>query len=271
MKRYYILLSAVVISIMAIAEVLSDNGKAGYTGSPGEQTCNGCHSGSGGTISITSTNMTNWEYVPGTTYNMSVTVAKSGVNLFGLGVEALNSSNQNAGTLIITNTSETTIKTANGKTNVVHKLNGGAATNTKTFNFNWAAPTTAIGNITFYFAGVSANANGSDNGDFVSTGSQIITSNSTASIGQTDNNDALQVYPNPASNLIHIQNVNLRSTEMKVEIIDYSGKIVFEKNIATSINSVFTINEISNYSNGFYFVKTTTSNNVSINKILVSR
>ena len=90
--------------IVFTAETASDNGKAGYTGSPNELLCDDCHDAytintGGGSVVLSSANMNNWEYVPGQTYNMTLTVARSGSPLFGLGLEALDASNANAGTL----------------------------------------------------------------------------------------------------------------------------------------------------------------------------
>lgn len=67
-----LLLGLLPIAMIALftSEQMSDNGKAGYTGSPGEQTCTNCHNdftlnSGGGSISIGSPAMTNWEYTPG--------------------------------------------------------------------------------------------------------------------------------------------------------------------------------------------------------------
>lgn len=84
--------------------------------------------------------MTNWEYLPNTTYNMSVTVARSSNGLFGVAIEALDATNANAGTLNITDAVSTQIKsrTVSGvsRRNVVHQLNGGATSGSKEFDFS---------------------------------------------------------------------------------------------------------------------------------------
>ncbi|MBL0316089.1 MAG: hypothetical protein IPP69_10010 [Flavobacteriales bacterium] len=75
------LISSVVMMSMSSSED-SPDGKAGHNGSPGEQTCakSTCHTSytlnSGpGSVSITAPGMTNWQYVPGQTYTINVTVA----------------------------------------------------------------------------------------------------------------------------------------------------------------------------------------------------
>jgi hypothetical protein len=170
--------------VMLTSEQFSDDGRAGFTGSPGEDDCTNCHNSfavntGGGTISLQVPGMTGNEYVPGQTYSLSVTVSRSANNLFGFGFEALNTLLDNSGNLIITDVASTQIKTrvVNGitKRNVVHTLNGGASTGSKTFNFDWTAPTTGSGPVTFYFAGVAANGNGEDDNDYVYKSSLTVT------------------------------------------------------------------------------------------------
>jgi hypothetical protein len=210
-KMVVVLATAVVITGMSF-NVLDDNGKAGATGSPSEGTCNqsGCHNTytintGGGSVTITAPTMTGWQYVPGQTYAISVTVAKSGINLFGLGFEALTSAGANGGTL--TAGTGTSLKSAtiagNSRTSIVHALNGGATANTHTFTFNWKAPATNIGNITFYCAGNAANKNGSVSGDYIYTTSQVITPASSTGIQEQSYAENVMVFPNPA--IDHIQ------------------------------------------------------------------
>lgn len=178
---HYLPILVVVVIIAQIVYAMSDTGIAGRTGSPGETNCRACHTGnvlnaSGGSISITS-NIPSWEYTPGAVYTINVTVARTGFTLWGLGVEALNSSNTNAGTFIITNTTTTRLlNAANGRSNVTHRLNV-IATGTYTFSFNWRAPATNVGNVTFYVAGMAANKNGANSGDYVYTTTQVSTPN----------------------------------------------------------------------------------------------
>jgi len=170
--------------VMLTSEQFSDDGRAGFTGSPGEDDCTNCHNSfavntGGGTISLQAPGMTGNEYVPGQTYSLSVTVSRSANNLFGFGFEALNSLLDNSGNLIITDVASTQIKTrvVNGitKRNVVHTLNGGSSAGSKTFNFDWTAPVSGSGPVTFYFAGVAANGNGEDDNDYVYKSSLTVT------------------------------------------------------------------------------------------------
>lgn len=184
MKKKYMFLMLPVIAIVMTSSILSENGKAGKTGSPGELTCRDCHSdfaanSGGGSITITNTGMTNWQYVPGQTYPITVTVARTGSAVFGLGVECLTAANTNAGTLVITNSAQTQIKTVTVsgavRNNVVHQLNAGHTPNTKSFTFNWTAPAAGTGAVKFYFAGIAGDFSGDEGGDYVYNSSQTVT------------------------------------------------------------------------------------------------
>jgi hypothetical protein len=175
---FFILITVSTLFLSHRYDTVDENGRAGSTGSTGETTCANCHGGTGsGSISLTS-------YIPpsgfvaGGTYNVSVTVSEAGKSLFGLGVEALTSTNTNAGTLGIINAAETQLKarTIGGvsRQNVVHQFNGGATPNAKTFTFRWTAPANPTGNVTFYYSGISANGNGQDDaGDNTYTSSTV--------------------------------------------------------------------------------------------------
>ncbi len=183
MKKYIYYLLPLIVIVMT-SSILSDNGKAGKTGSPGELTCIDCHGDfsantGGGSITITNTGMTNWQYTPGQTYPITVTVARTGSSIFGLGVECLTAANANAGTLVITNSASTQIKNATvsgvSRANVVHQLNGGLASNSKSFTFNWTAPPAGTGTVKFYYAGIAGNNNGNESGDYVYNNFQSVT------------------------------------------------------------------------------------------------
>ncbi len=172
--------AAFVILLILTSGNSGTTGKAGNTGSPGEATCNqsGCHNSfadntGGGSIALTSSNMTGWGYQPGVVYHMSLTVNRTGSTVFGIGLEALDPTNADAGTL--TPGSGTSLLAApNGRMNLVHTFNGGLANNTRTFNFDWTAPSSNVGNVTFWFTGVAGNNNGGVNLDYVYTGTPVV-------------------------------------------------------------------------------------------------
>lgn len=213
MKKIFTLsLFCLALFTMLTSGLLDDNGKAGYTNSPGENNCTtNCHntfalnSGSG-SVSVSSDIPGN-AYTPGQLYNISLTVAHPGRSLFGLGFEALNSANTNAGTLTAGTGSQ--IKTAgNGRKNITHQLNGGTGTtDAHTFNFTWTAPAAGTGDVTFYYSGVAANGANGNKQDYVYNSSQVITEFVAPSGLSTVAGDAaaLLVYPNPVNDAFAIR------------------------------------------------------------------
>ncbi len=185
-RNLFFQLGMIAILFLGVAAA-SENpgGKAGKTGSPGEGDCTDCHSSyalnsGSGSVVISSSNLTNWEYVPGNTYSITVTVSHSGRSAFGIGFEALKSNGANAGTLTAgtgTHAASATVS-GNSRTNIVQSSGGGTGTTgSHTFNFTWTAPATDVGAVTFYCVGMAANSttgNSNEASDYVYSTSQVV-------------------------------------------------------------------------------------------------
>jgi hypothetical protein len=270
MKKNITLLLASVTIIFMSFDVMDDNGRAIATGSPGENTCNqtGCHNSfaintGGGSVKIACPTLTNWSYVPGQTYTINVTVAKTGLKLFGLGFEALTSAGANAGTL--TAGTGTVIKSGtisgNSRASITHALNGGTGTDSHTFTFTWKAPTTDIGKITFYCAGNATNSSKSVSGDYIYTTSQVVTSPSTVSIAeQVAFSKQISIYPNPATDRLQILNTDNQSEMMNVSIIDLRGALISSKENVRSNEAI----ELSNMKAGLYSLRIETAGKIAV-------
>lgn len=153
----------------------------GYTRAPGEEpeACAECHLSPGdagsGQISITAPPM----YVPGQTYQITVTHTNTDPTRrrWGFQLTALDSSDEKAGELLNT-TALTRIITgapSNNRQYIEHTTSpppgvdgtfagqsGGAS-----WTFNWTAPPADVGVVTFYAAGNHANNNNSSSGDYI--------------------------------------------------------------------------------------------------------
>jgi hypothetical protein len=171
-NKYYFAIFMCFFAWIMFNGVTSSAGKSGKSGAPGESTCIQCHSTNAlndpsGSISVTVDGITNGQYTAGQTYQVNVTINKSGQSLFGFSAVALDDAGQNAGTLAAGSDSHTEANAASGtnRNYVTHNANGGLSSNQKTFSFSWTAPTS--GNVNFYFSGVAANNNGGNSGDFV--------------------------------------------------------------------------------------------------------
>ena len=281
MKKY-LLYSLFSLSCFLIftSSVEDNNGKAGRTGSPGEQTCvNGCHSSfglsSGPGSAVLTSNIPNFEYTPGQTYTMTLTVTQSGFSLFGLGVEALTTANANAGTL--TQGTGTTIKTATvsgvSRRSITHSFAGGSGTSgLHAFTFTWLAPTAGTGNITFYFSGVAANANNSNQGDYVYNHSQVFTEYvAPAAVAETKAIiSSLIIFSNPVSGNLSFSYSLDKNENVFCNLYSLNGAIakqIFTEQQAEGIHTSST--DISDLSKGIYLLELKTAKQTSTRKIVV--
>lgn len=264
MKKIYLIIFAVICSgIIMSFEILSSNGKAGKNGSPGETDCTSCHSGTvnsgGGSVSITSPDLVGWAYTTGQTYTINVTIAQASIPLFGFGFEALDASGANAGTLVITNSTETQIKTftvaPNSRNNVVHKSGAGLSTGSYTFTFNWTAPSTNIGNVTFYVAGLACDNDGSTPGDFTYTSNQVVSFASSINDNLSEMIN-LNILPNPVSESTVVTYNLEKESKVSIELVTITGKSITiysnEKDLAG--DHIFNLQLNNLMSKGLYFL-----------------
>jgi hypothetical protein len=145
-------------------------------------------------------------------------------------VEALTSAGTNGGSLAITNASTAIMNamvTGVSRRNVVHTLNGGATPNAKVFEFDWVAPSTNIGDVTFYFAGVAANGDGNDAvGDYVYAGQQVVTPALSTGISARSADVDVNVFPNPASDMLQVTHTMADAGLVEITLLDLNGRIV---------------------------------------------
>ncbi len=147
-----------------------NNGQA-WIGAPGESgvTCGTCHSnpGSFGFVNIdismhTANGNEVTSYVPGNSYNVTVTVnpevgAPAG---YGFQAVALDVTNSNAGEFISEN-DIIGIRTINQRLYAEHNMPSPG----RAFTIRWDAPLTDIGDVTFYASGNTVNGDGTSAGD----------------------------------------------------------------------------------------------------------
>jgi len=232
-KFYHLTFTLGTAGMLFFAGIESDNGKAGATGSPGEQTCSqsNCHTGSsdnsmGGSVTLTSNDLINWEYTPGQTYTLTATVSQQGRSLFGIGLEALLPSGANAG--ILTPGTGTTTKNAtisgNSRKNIVHNMNAGNTANAHSFTFTWTAPATDVGPITMYFAGNATNNNGAKTGDYIYNASQVVNPAGVNVHEEVNTSFTFSFYPNPAIENITVNYSLEQSAKVTYTIYDLTGK-----------------------------------------------
>ena len=144
---------------------------AAHSGAPGEVNCSGCHSGVANTGPGTVNYLIgdgSFHYSPGELYTLFLTMMQDDVNQFGFQTTALkNSNNLTAGTLILTDTENTKLLYGNNRVYVGHTVCGADAypVGSKEWSFQWEAPESDVGDITFYLSSLAANHNHSSYGD----------------------------------------------------------------------------------------------------------
>ena len=162
-------------SVTPPVQGFSSGPPAGYTGAPGEEpeACAECHvpaDAGTGHISITAPQT----YVPGQTYPITVTHTNADQTRLRWGFEltVLDTSDEKAGDL----------ENIDGLTQLLNNQGPGGARqyiehtaagtfvgqqNGASWTFNWIAPATDVGPVTFYTAGNQANNDGNTSGDYV--------------------------------------------------------------------------------------------------------
>lgn len=194
MKRKLLISTAIIVTV--ILSFISTLTTSYPTGAPssvandpasGASNCTNCHVGTATLVTgwITS-NIPASGYVPGTTYTITGTVTSAGKTIFGFEISPQNPNGLLVGSLTITNTTATKIVSTKY---VTHTQAGSAGTNTRSWSFNWTAPTTGAGPVTFYGSFLGGNNNGSNSGDLTyitsSTFQQATPCNVTAIITAT--------------------------------------------------------------------------------------
>ena len=171
MKKSYPFLLVLVFPVVLLVLANSAGSVGGKTGSVGDggSTCTDCHTGSVTQVTcwITS-NIPPEGYTPGSTYNLTAVATHTGVVLFGFELTAEDAQGNKVGTLTVTDPLQTQLTNSNAA--ITHTSSGTTPIgNMKTWNMGWTAPSTAIGEITFYAAYNAADGNGNTANDVVYT------------------------------------------------------------------------------------------------------
>jgi hypothetical protein len=250
--RIGVALLATVATLVSLDLVFGNAGAppAAKTGAPGEQTCaTQCHTGtvnSGtGNVSISFNGGSN-TYVAGQSYPVTVTVTDPTMLRYGFQITALNPGGVGAsvGTFTLTNTTNTSAQQGNVggvRRYVGHKTAG----SNNTWTFQWNAPTSPTGPVTFYASGNATNQNGSGSGDKVYTTSLTV---DLAVSNDLPQDAPFQVWPNPAQNELSIK---FQEETYKWRIFDSNGKVIRQNQSQGSISVV----DIQDILPGVYFIQ----------------
>lgn len=245
----------------------------GRTGAPGDGTCTQCHSGTvqsgSGFNSVTLMHAGNsvTEYETSTTYQVQVTMATNNPKN-GFEIVALNPNNTLAGTIAITDATNTKSIVSGGKTRVTQKL---AGVGLNSWTFNWTSPATNVGTVTFYLATNQTNSSSSSTGDVIRTSQHQF--GSQASVEEITSKIETSIGYQPNTNSLNIQLDSKVDGSVYVNVVDLNGKSVFTENVGTvsageSSLSVRLDNELNS---GIYMVHVSVDNNMTMKKVFISK
>lgn len=214
-----------------------------FAGEPPNFTnCTYCHSGAAvnsGTANIGfDLGGAELGYVPDSTYTITLSVQKAGMEAAGFQFIALQNNNQNNSPGVITLTDPTRMQivdvnnphaqgcSISQKKWVEHEY-AGILSNTaglSQWSFLWKAPSTDVGTISFYFAGLESNYNLGDDGDFVYTRSASAPFLPSSIQSLHDISHQVLVYPNPTVLELFVEVTDAIAWE-KIELIDLNGRV----------------------------------------------
>ena len=160
--------------VIESAVAFSDGPPPGHTGAPNETTCTNCHAHTAGPGTFTITQPTN--YTPGQTYQIVVrhTSTDSTRDRWGFQLTALTGANAMAGSFANINP-QVQIVGGQQRDYAEHTSAGtfSGTTGQVQWTFNWTAPLTDVGPVTFYAAGNQADGDGTAGGDRILTTTSV--------------------------------------------------------------------------------------------------
>jgi hypothetical protein len=284
-KKIYFLLSLVLMfttSAIVITEepmVGTPYGVRDATGNPinlGEGNCKGCHAGtlnSGGSLTIVVKDKNGKavnNYGFNELYTVDVTVARSGISLYGFDAEVVTSNNTDAG--VISSMDTTKIQTLLGSrsTNITHLVPGKTA-NSHTFSFLWKTPGADSGEVFIYAAGLAANGNGKNTGDYTYTALKKLKAVSSGIDADDKSISRIAVYPNPVNDAFHLSYYLKNSGLVKVELYALNGQKIAAllEGEQSSGQKTELITLPASLSPGTYFLQLCKGTERSVKKILV--
>jgi Secretion system C-terminal sorting domain/Reeler domain len=238
---------------------------AGHSGAPGEVNCTGCHGGTpntgSGSLLFDLGGGTN-DYTPGQTYTATVKLSQTEVNKFGFQVIALKDSNDSfIGSYTLTDPTNTRIINGSvGKKYVGTTRCGSDAASLGSiqWSFDWTAPSTNQGTITFYLSSLATNHNNSTTGDDTYIKTLKLSPKSTGIYPLSVIESSFQVYPNPTSGNVTLQYELEHRTFVKISIQDLEGREldVISSGIQSNGKHSYVLDLIKKgYTSGTYIIK----------------
>lgn len=148
----------------------------GFSGAPRDSNCTACHGGKpntgAGKVALSFAGGTT--YIPGQKQRVTVSISDPAARRWGFEVSprlVSDASNKSIGTMASMDTNTQVLPSAGSLQWITHTLAGTrlGTTGSITFEFDWTAPDSNVGDIDFYAAANSANGNSQPTGDLIYT------------------------------------------------------------------------------------------------------
>jgi hypothetical protein len=224
---------------------------SGVTGSPGDGlNCTGCHTGTAQTLSngITTT-IPESGYIPDSIYDITIgnDVAQAGKTLYGFAMTVQKGTSQTLlGSFIGGN------GLLIGQNYITHS---GAKTSPPEWKFQWKAPATGTGTLTFSTALNAANGNGSTSGDLILLSSLTFNENTPNGLSEINNN-AREFKPFVADKQLNLSFYSASLTVFYLQVFDLNGSVIMQKHInASPGDNVTRLSFENEISAGIYLVQ----------------
>lgn len=181
-------------------------------------------------------------YEPGENYRVQLNITASGASGYGFMIVCLD---ENDDAVNSWGTLPSEIRSVNllGRDYLEHT----ARLPESSFTFDWTAPESGAGEVTFYAAGNAVNGNNSNSGDDANTTSISFAENVMSSTDDLKK-DLVKLYPNPIRNTLNVSAKGIYS----IEITNMLGNTVLKE--TTKTNSQSSIN-LSGFTAGSYLVR----------------
>jgi hypothetical protein len=221
-------------------------------------------------------------YIPGQTYNITVSIKKTGMMAAGFQFIALQDNNisTSPGSITLTQPSRTQKVDASNphvhgcgllqKVWVGHTFQGitSDTSGESLWEFDWKAPDNYVGNITFYLAALEANYDGENTGDYTYTRS-ISSPDITTNVIQPDKPFAnLMIFPNPANSKILFVKTGVHDI-LKIELLNIQGKLIKRFDYTLQDNTTDLQLDLNGISHGVYFVAIQGKEATAVRKIVI--
>ncbi|PJA08605.1 MAG: hypothetical protein COX70_03235 [Flavobacteriales bacterium CG_4_10_14_0_2_um_filter_32_8] len=267
---YYLLpMIAILFGLSLVISSYVSGPPAGNTNAPGENTCfasPACHGGTPNTgtgfgeMTIMGGIPAGNFYFPDSSYDMMPYIVDTTKLKGGFQAVSRLTSGLNAGTITITEPTNTQLISGGGFDYAEQTATGAVQpvmSNMHDWMFNWKAPSAGAGTVTFYVAFVAANGNNAPSGDNIYTDTLVLYEGTVGinELNATPDFTIEKVYPLPAKDVVNIDFNSNKNLELYISVLDVKGRTVISAK-QIQINSTNTTHQINiaELTGGIYFI-----------------